>query len=99
MPAELDVRRVSGRAAFLPELRFFPIDPDVRVRAVVEQLLRELERGYAAAWRRGRMSRVADAGCAVAARLAQPRQRVERGAARIGRVRIRPAVDEHRGEI
>ncbi len=45
------------------------------------------------------MADVADARGAIRSRLAQPRERVERRATRVGRVRIRAAIDEHRREI
>ena len=65
MPAELDVRRVPRRPAFLAERVLLPADADVRVRAVLEQFLRELERRHLAARQRRRVPGVADARRAV----------------------------------
>ena len=45
VPAQLDQRRVLHRAAFLVELLLLPLDPDVGVGAVLQQRLRQLERG------------------------------------------------------
>ena len=99
MPPELDVRRVLRRAAFLAERVFLPADAHVRIGAVLEQRFRQLERGHVARDRRRRMSGVADAGRAVRARASQPGERVQRRAARIGRVRIGAAIEQQRREL
>src|SRR5215471_21727409 len=98
MTTELDVWRIAGRAAFLAKLVFLPAHAHVRIGAVLEQLLREFERRHSAARQRRSMSGVADAGGAVRSRLSQPRNRMERRAPRIRRVRIRAVVEQERRE-
>ena len=99
MAPEPHVGRIARGAAFLAERRLLPLDPDVRVRAAFEQLLRELQRRHLAGLHRRALRRIADAGRAVGARLAQPGDRVERRAARIRQVGVGAAIEQHRGQL
>ena len=62
MAPELDVRRIACRSAFFAERVLLPADTDVRVRAALQKLSREIQRRESAA-RQGRcMAGVPDAG-------------------------------------
>src|SRR5947207_8686816 len=99
MSSKLDQRRIFHRAAFLVELLFFPIDSNVGIRALLQQFLREVERGQGPCWRRWSMRRIADSRGSIRARLAEPCERVQRGSAGIGRIRIGAMIQQNRREL
>ena len=76
-----------------------PVDADVRIGAVFEKLLRQLDGADAAGGQRRPVRGIADAGGAVGAGLAEERQGMKRRSARIGSVRVRAAIEQHGGQL
>jgi hypothetical protein len=99
MPSETDVRGIAGGPAFLAERRLAPVDACVRIGALFQQLLRQLQRGDFAGLLRRSLRRPADAGGAICTRLAQPGDGVERRAARVRQVGVGAAIEQQRREL
>ena len=99
VPAQRDQRRITGRPAFFVELLLLPLNPRVRVGAMLEQRFRQLERCDLPRRLWNTIRPPAETVAAVGAGLPQPGERVQRRAARVGRVGVRAVIQQHRRDL
>ncbi len=99
VPPQLDQRRIPHRAAFLLELLFLPGDPSIGIRPMVEQRFREFQRSHVSGRQRRSVGSVSQAIATVRARFAQPRERMQRRSAGVGRVGIRAVIQQNRSNF
>ena len=80
-------------AAFLFKLLLLPGNSNIGIGSMIEQRLREFERSHVSGRQRRGIGSVSQAVAAIRARLAQPRQRVQRRSAGVGRIGVRPVIE------